>query len=171
MFNKRIAAIVSAVAVVAAGTGAAFATTVKEDGGGPEQAIIDNAAKRLNVSPGDLRNALGSALDDQLDQAVKDGKLTQEQADAIKQRRKEHGSVLGIGPRLHHRGHGPGLFGLRESIDEVATALGTTPAKLREQLQDGKTIADIAKANGKDLADVKKIVVDAVSKRLDEGGR
>src|SRR4051794_3337226 len=84
-------------AVLAAGgvTGGAIAATSGDDDKKAEQSIIDDAAARLKVSPDDLRSALGAAEDAQLDQAVKDGKLTQAQADAIKARRKTDGRVLG----------------------------------------------------------------------------
>ena len=168
MTHKRIAVIASSVALVAAGSGAAYATTVNEDGDGPEKAIIENAAKRLDVSPTELRNALRGAADDQLDQAVKDGKLTQEQADEIKKRRASTAPSWASDPGLGIAAMDPSCFGLHQSIENVAKALGTTTAKLRESLQDGKTIAEIAKANGKDLDDVKKVVLADVSKRLDE---
>src|SRR3954453_2932431 len=101
----------AAVLAVAAGGGAALAATSGDDHKKTEQAIIDDAAKRLNVSPEALRSALGAAEDAQLDQAVKDGKLTQAQADAIKQRRQQSGSVLGPGPAGGPGGPGRGFGG------------------------------------------------------------
>ena len=71
----------------------------------PEQAILGDAAKRLGVSAADLEDALAKAEDAQLDKAVKDGKLTKEQADELKKRREESGRVLGFpggGPRFGH---------------------------------------------------------------------
>src|SRR4051794_33407415 len=103
----------AAVLAVAAGGGAALAATSGDDHKKTEQAIIDDAAKRLNVSPEALRSALGAAEDAQLDQAVKDGKLTQAQADAIKQRRQKSGSVLGPGGPGPPRGAGGARPGLR----------------------------------------------------------
>ena len=74
---------------------------------------------------------------------VTDGTLTQEQADkvatALEAARPDHG-----GPGLGRGGHGRG--GPR--IEAVATALGITPEALRTEIQAGKTIAEIATANG-----------------------
>ena len=74
---------------------------------------------------------------------VTDGTLTQEQADkvamALEAARPDHG-----GPGLGGGGHGRG--GPR--IEAVATALGITPEALRTEIQAGKTIAEIATANG-----------------------
>jgi uncharacterized protein (DUF433 family) len=180
MRTRRIAVLALSGALVAGGTGAAIAAVTKDDAKKTEQAILDDAAKRLDVTPEKLRDALSAAQDAQLDQAVKDGDLTQKQADAIKAARQDSGRVLG-GPGL--RGpHGPGevmklrggpghhgAFGVRfELFGDLAKALGTTEAKLRAQLRDGKSIADVAKANGKSLADVRTAVRATLKTRLDK---
>src|SRR4051794_41845773 len=111
---KRYVLVSAAVLAAGAGGGAAIAATSGDDDHKKsEQAIIDDAAQRLNVSPEALRSALGAAEDAQLDQAVKDGKLTQAQADAIKQRRQKSGSVLGPGGPGPPRGAGGARPGLR----------------------------------------------------------
>ena len=167
MSARRIAALALTGTLLAGGTGAAIAAVTRDDGSKREQAVLDDAAKRLNVTPEQLRNALSQAQDAQLDQAVKDGKLTQKEADAIKAKRKASGRVLGGplgGPGFRggfgHRefgphGFGPG-FGFRGAVmPDIAKALGITRDELRKQLQDGKSIADIAKAQGKSLDDVR----------------
>jgi uncharacterized protein (DUF433 family) len=165
MSARRIAALALTGALLAGGTGAAIAAVTKDDGKQAEQAVLNDAAKRLNVTPEQLRDALSQAQDAQLDQAVKDGKLTQKQADAINARRKQTGRVLGggpFGPGFGHRGFGPGFgpgFGHRglggAIFPDIAKALGITREELRTQLRDGKSIADIAKAQGKSLDDVR----------------
>ena len=76
----------------------------------------------------------------------------------------------GPGPRLHgFKGPGGPGFGLRGGLlDGLAKALGITEDKLDEQLRDGKSIADIAKAKGKSLADVKSSIKAAVKTKLDK---
>jgi hypothetical protein len=181
MRKRRIAVLALSGALVAGGAGAAIAGVTKDDGKKSEQAVLDDAAKRLDVTPQKLRDALSAAQDAQLDQAVKDGDLTQKQADAIKQARKDSGRVLG-GPGLRGgpeimklRGgpgfgkHGPRGFGMRSDLFEtLAKALGTTETKLMAQLRDGKSVADVAKANGKALADVRTAVKAAVKSDLDK---
>ncbi len=182
MRTRRMAALALSSALLAGGTGVAIAAVTKDDAKKSEQAILDDAAKRLSVTPEKLREALSAAQDAQLDQAVKDGDLTQKQADAIKAARKASGTVLGPGlrgPRLHGpdevmklRG-GPGLrlrhFGVRGDLfDDIAKALGTTQEKVFEQLRDGKSVADIVKANGKSMADVRAAVKAAMKTRLDK---
>jgi hypothetical protein len=173
MRRRRIAIIAAAATLAAAGTGVAVATTRSDDAKQREQAVLDDAAKRLNVDASKLRDALGAAEDAQLDADVKAGKLTQKQADAIKQRRATNGSVLGgPGIGLDHR-HGPG-FGPRggpgrpgELMDAAAAAIGISRAKLFEELRSGKSLSDVAKAHGKSFDDVKAAVTTAVKKQLD----
>lgn len=173
MGRRRIAAIAVSGALVAGGTGAAIAGVGKKDGKQAEQAVLDDAAKRLNVTPQRLREALAAARDAQLDEAVKAGRLTQKRADAIKEARKRSGRVLGrmrggIHGRHLHRG-GPGALGMRHGLlDDIAEALGTTPAKLFESLRSGRSVAEVAKANGKSLADVRRAVSKALKTRLDK---
>jgi hypothetical protein len=170
--NARRIAVAAAVGVLAAGGagGAIAATKSKDDHKKVENSILASAAKKLGVTTEELRAALGAAEDEQLDQAVKDGRITKAQAEEMKKRRAERGTVLGFpgGPGHHRFGpggpggpRGAGLF------EAVAKALGITPAKLGEQLRAGKTLAQIAKAEGKSLADVKSAVKAAAEKKLD----
>jgi phage antirepressor YoqD-like protein len=174
MNARRIAALALAGGLLAGGTGAAIAAVTKDDGKKAEQAVLADAAKRLNVSPEKLRDALSAAQDAQIDQAVKDGTLTQKQADAIKARRKQSGRVLGgpFGGPPGFRGHGPGFGphgGARGVIfPDLAKALGLTRTQLFEQLRDGKSIADIAKAKGKSLDDVRAAVKADAKQRADK---
>jgi uncharacterized protein (DUF433 family) len=179
MGARRIAVIALTGALVAGGTGAAIAAVTRDNAKKTEQAVLDDAAKRLNVTPEKLREALAAAQDAQIDQAVKDGMLTQKQADAIKAARKQSGRVLGPlggGPDKRFFGQGPGgrgphgfAFGSGGGlIDDLADALGTTPAKLFAQLRAGTSIADVAKANGKSLDDVRSALKAAAKTRLDK---
>ncbi|MEA2156898.1 MAG: hypothetical protein QOE11_3038 [Solirubrobacteraceae bacterium] len=168
MSPRRITTLAITGALLAGGAGAAIAAVTKDDGAKAEQAVLDNAAKRLNVTPQALHDALAAAQDAQLDQAVTDGKLTQKQADAIKAARKQSGHVLGGGPfgpgfgGPGRHGFGPGGpgFGHRGAIKgavfpDLAKALGLTREQLHTQLAAGKSIADVAKAQGKSLDDVR----------------
>jgi hypothetical protein len=169
---KRYMIVSAAVLAAGAGAGGAIAATSGDDAKKTEQSVLNDAAQRLNVTPEALRSALGAAEDAQLDQAVKDGKITQAQADAIKAERAKDGRVLG-GPGAGGRGghgrgdHGGRGFGGPATLDAAATALGLKAAELRTQLEAGKSIADVAKDQGKDIAAVKSAIKDAVTKQLD----
>ncbi len=160
------------------GGGAAVAARSGDDGDKAEQAILSDAAKRLGVDADDLESALAKAEDAQLDQAVKDGDLTKKQADEIKKHRKRDGRVLGVpggpmgghgfGERGFHVHGGPGFGGPGGGLlDAVADELGITVEKLFSELRDGKTLAQVAKAHDKSLADVKEAAKGVLSKRLD----
>jgi hypothetical protein len=180
---KRYVLVSAAVLAAGAGGGAAIAASGNDDRQQTEASILDDAAKRLNVTPEALKSALGAAEDAQLDAQVKAGKLTQEQADAIKKARAQSGTVLG-GPGVGRPHGGPGrpggpgfgfgFGGLRfhtdagGAIDAAATALGLKRDDLVAKLRDGQSIADVAKAQNTSLDDVKAAVTDAVTKELDQ---
>ena len=173
MRRRHIAVIAAAAALASAGAGAAVATTRSDDAKQREQAVLDDAAKRLGVDSAKLRDALGKAEDAQLDAEVKAGRLTQEQADAIKRRRAQVGTVLG-GPGPHHGG-GPGFFGPGghrggpgELMAAAAKALGISEDRLFRELRSGKRLGEVAKAHGKSLDDVEAAVRAAVKTRLDK---
>jgi uncharacterized coiled-coil protein SlyX len=54
------------------------------------------------------------------------------------------------------------------ALDAAATALGLSRADLLTKLRAGKSIADVAKDQGKSLDDVKKAITDGVTKELDQ---
>jgi hypothetical protein len=172
MLARRTVVLLGSVAAVAAGSVGAIAATTNDEAKKAEAEVLSDAAKDLGVKSDDLRMALSDALNAQLDKAVKAGKLTQEQADAIKKRRAESGTVLPMGPGLRGpHGHGmrggPGFGHMREEMAAAAKALGISIAELREQLRTGKTVAEIAKAENKDLADVKAAMKTAALAELD----
>jgi hypothetical protein len=169
MQRKHLIAGAATVAALAGGAAGAIAATSDEKAA--EQTVLADAAKRLGVSAADLRSALANAENAQLDAAVKAGKLTQAQADEIKQHRQQDGTVLGFGPGRHGHGPGgpgdPGGHGGRFLLTDAAKAIGISETSLFTQLRDGKDLAAIAKANGKTLAEVKAAVKAAATKRLD----
>jgi predicted DNA-binding protein (UPF0251 family) len=167
---KRSHIIAGAAVAAAIAGGTAIAATTNDTR--PEQAVLADAAKRLGVGTGELRSALSQAEDAQLDAAVKAGRLTQAQADEMKQHRQAEGTVLGFG---HGPGPGPDGFdhpggppgGGPFLPDDAAKALGISPMSLMRQLHSGKTLAAIAEAHGKSLDDVQAAVKQAATDRLD----
>jgi hypothetical protein len=184
-FPKRKLVIGSTVVAVAAFAGGAVAAT--QSSSNPRQQYLDDVAKRLNVTPAQLNSALKGAALDQLAAAVKAGKLTQAQADQLKQRIQQ-GAVPGPGvpgpflgaPRAFLRpGLGPGgpgplalgggmLFGPNGPATAAAKYLGLTDAQLRQQLASGKSLADIAKAHGKTTSGLEQAVTASIKARLDK---
>ena len=161
--KKKLAAGAVAVAALAGGGAALAAGGIGSEE--EQQAIIDDAAKRLGVEPEALENALEGALGARLDEAVKEGRLTEEQAAELKERLKD-GTLPLFGGRGHH-GHGLGFHG-PELFGAAATFLGVTEAELRTQLEAGKSLADVAKAQNKDVAGLKAALKAEITKQLDQ---
>lgn len=155
-------------ALAAAGAGGAVAAT-KLSPSEESAAMVEDAAKQLGVTPAKLDAALRQAFENRVDQAVEDGALTQEQADAMKARLEE-GDVPLVGvPFLG--GHRQGGLGPRHGfrdLEAAQTYLGVTEAELRTALGERKTLAEIAKAEGKPVDGLVDAIVAATTKKLDE---
>ena len=160
MKTRRRFAIVAVTAVAAAGGGAAIAATDEDRGTKAEEAILTDAADRLDIEPGELRSALSEAQQAQIDKAVEDGILTEEDAEHMKERMQGSGLVLGF-PGGPGRG-GPAVF------DAIAEELGISVERLHNQLMRGKTMAQVARANGKSLTDVKDAAKAAIEQQIDD---
>lgn len=177
--KKQIAIVAGAAAAFAvAGGGAAIGADVlsPED---QNKAVIDDAAKQLGVEPSELSGALKDALKNRIDEAVKAGRLTEEQGDALKKRIDSSDAPFlfagfggrgfglgGPGDRGFGRGFGgPHLSGLHD-ISAAASYLGMTEAELRAELGDGKSLAEVAKAKGKSVSGLVQALVADAQKQL-----
>lgn len=168
---KRKLAIGAAVAAAAAFGGGAYAAT-QGSGSNPRQVFVNDLAKRLNVTPAQLNSALLGAFGDQLQAAVKAGRLTQAQADQIRQRAQQSGNVPfgpggpdGPGHGHFFGGRGGPRFG---PVAAAATYLGLTPAQLRDQLMAGKSLAQVASAKSKSVSGLKDAITKAERAELDK---
>ena len=148
--------------LTAAGAGGAYAATHFASPQQENQAVVDDAAKQLGVAPSALSAALKKALENRVDAAVAAGRLTKARGDELKQR-IESGDVPlfgGPGHGFHERG---ALFG---GLDAAASYLGLTEDQLRAQFQNGKSLADVAKAQGKSLDGLIQAIVGDAKKKL-----
>ena len=157
-----------------AGGGAAIAGTGLLSPRQEREAFLDDAAKELGVEPSKLSAALKNALKKRVDAAVDAGRLTKAEGDRIKARIDAGEAPLFFGaPRF-----GPGPGGFRHpdrgfehrrgaGLDAAASYLGLTPAKLRSALEDGKTLAQVAKDRGKSADGLVQAMLDEKTKRLD----
>ena len=133
------------------------------------QAVVNDAAKQLGVEPAKLSSALKKALEDRIDAAVADGRLTKAEGDALKQR-LESGGVPLIAPPLGlgHFGHfgfpDHGLHGL----SPAAKYLGLSQSQLGSKLESGKTLAQVAKAQGKSVAGLVSALNADLKQKLDQ---
>lgn len=150
---------------------------------------IADVAKDKNVDLDTVIAALTDAFKAHLDEEVASGEITQEVADAklvlFKYRHTEmmnatgmldrprgegrgkgHGGRHGEGHGGRHgegRGHGP-----RFVSENLAKVLTLTVDELKTELRGGSSLADIAKAQGVDIADVKDVLIADFKAHLDE---
>jgi polyhydroxyalkanoate synthesis regulator phasin len=115
-------------------------------------------AKALGITVEQYDSAVDTARDDVLKQAVKEGLLTQEQAARMRERGLDGFRSWGMMRGGKFGGRGFGMGGSENSLVAVAAEeLGMTAEQLVDELEAGKTIADVAKAKGVEL----KTIVDA----------
>ena len=162
--SKVKVAAVAAAALAAAGGGVGIAATQLSP---TEQsdAIVADAAEQLGVEASELDAALTKALQNRVDAAVEDGRLTEAQGEELKQRLAD-GNVplVGLGPG------GPGMHGHHRLLDLSAAAafLGVPQAELRARLADGDTLAEVAQAEGKTADGLVAALLSAARERLAE---
>ncbi|MGC8958485.1 MAG: hypothetical protein ACP5OO_01700 [Chloroflexia bacterium] len=109
-------------------------------------------ASILGISVEQYDNAVAQARDQVLNEAVTEGWLTQDQADWMRLRLEQGpGPMWGMGRGFGRHGWGRGgmVWGA-DLISIAAKQLGMSVYDLGKALQEGKSIADIAKEKGVD---------------------
>ena len=138
-------------------------------GGGAAGAILgtggvsgaqDAATTSTTVAADTQRKSPTDHFTEALAPLVKDGTITQAQADAVVK-------ALAAAPAGGERG-GPGGRHGGAGLTEAATALGVTADELRTELQSGKTIAQVAQAKGVDVQKVIDAMVAGLKTHLAE---
>ncbi len=128
---------------------------------------LKDLANRLHVSAATLQQAQLAAHEDVLARLVRDGKLTQKQADAIKQRLASHPACSGNGNRaeIHLVGYFLQKYG-PDLTNQVAQGLHLSTSQLQAQLQAGKSLNDIAAAQHVSASQLHTIVTNALQSTL-----
>src|SRR5215472_18708257 len=133
-----------------------------------------HVAANLGKSQSQVQKAMSDAIGQTIDDAVKNGDLTQSQASAIKAKLGSSGTQacagpgLGILPRLGRPGPGffPGARGV--GLNEYAKALGISESQLQQDLRSGKTVKDIAASQGMDEAAFRSKLASVTRADLDQ---
>jgi AraC-like DNA-binding protein len=151
-FNRWIALPVAGIAALAIGVAAVNAATPSPGtGSNYAQIFVNKLAAILHLSPTQTQNDLKQAELQTIDQMVKDGRLTQAQADALK-RRLNSGQGFEFGFPFRHGGGFGNRTVFRElraaELNAVAGALHLTPANLQTQLRSGRTLSDLEQSTG-----------------------
>lgn len=134
------------------------------------QQYLQDLAQRLNVPVSTLEQNSLAAKEDVLAQLVKDGKLTQAQADAIKKRLESKTTCSLPGKASVELGILRSTFKKYESalLNQVASALHLSSSQLQSDLQNGQTLTQIAKAQNITGSQLHTLVLNAVQKTLDQ---
>jgi uncharacterized protein YidB (DUF937 family) len=148
-----------------------------EDGTGIE--FLDRVAEKLGIDRSTLDEAIRDARSDELDEAVANGDLTQEQADRLRERLDEiPGDAPFIAPGFHGKFRGGefgfafkfgfGGHGIGFDSEGLAEFLAIEPEQLRDELQaDGATLASVAEAHGKSRDELKAFMLGDLQEKLD----
>lgn len=166
--RKLTFASAAAVGLVVAGLGAAGAIGASRvlSSSDESKAVIDDVAAQLGVEPSALSDALKEALENRIDDALADGRLSAEQAQRLRERldSQEYPQLFGGG----HHGFGHRGFSAHLGfLDEAASYLGISVTELRDELRD-KTLAEIAREQGKSASALVDRLVATQTKRIDE---
>ena len=164
--------------------------------GGPG-AILETVAEVLGLAPEDLRSemqggksvaevaeargvdtqsivdAINAEIEQWVQEAVNEGRLTQEQADRILDSLADfdgerlQGLMMPFG--LHMRGgFGRGWGEPWGCLDAAAVVLGMEPEDLMAEVRDGKTLTEIAEERGVDPQAVEDAMVEQMEQRLQQ---
>ena len=132
------------------------------------QQYFQDLAKRLGVPVSTLQRDMLAAADDTLAQLVKDGQLTQKQANSIKQFLQSHQACTGVNPVER----GIILQSLKPYLNtvanQVALGLRMTPSQLKAQLQAGKHLSQLAAAQGVSSSQLQTTEVNAVQSAVSQ---
>lgn len=139
-----------------------------------EQLFWQALANKLGISVPTLQQDFADARKDAVNQAVKQGLITQAQADQMLQRLQnvplgnsgfmrgfKQGVQRGLG-----QGQLRGFFG-PDVLEAIAGVLKMQPGDVTTALRGGKTLADLAKQQNVDAAKVQVAIADAEKAALD----
>jgi polyhydroxyalkanoate synthesis regulator phasin len=127
-------------------------------------------SENLGISPEDLEAAIKQTHLDLIDEALADGKITEEQAAEARERVES-----GEKPFRHFRGgggprgdHSFGFRGIHWLADTAKEILGLEDGAILDAYANGKSLADLAEEKGISVDDFKSQLLAAAKTKLDE---
>ena len=153
----KIAGIATLVTIVGVATLGAVVYAQDDGSGGPFDfggRFREAIAEILGVSVDEYDTAVEQAQKQVVDQALEEGWLTEEQAERMQERFDQGFGTRGMGkdlmePHMAFKGHGENSL-----IGVAAEKLDMSTQDLFAELQDGKSIADVAEEKGVDPQDI-----------------
>ena len=142
---KRLLMIAAAVVVLGlAAVSIGGVVTSAQEGDGSIGSFLAKVADKLGISEEELETALDEARTETIDEAVAEGRLTEEQAE----RARESGFPL----RTRFRGAGEHKGYV---IEAAAQVLSMSQEELKDELKDGSSLAEVVEAQGMTVDDFK----------------
>jgi hypothetical protein len=131
--------------------------------------FIGHFTADLGTDQSKLNAAFQQAIAQTLADQVKAGKLTQQQADAIKAKLAGK-QPCAIAPALEHRGGGKAAPGVYEQqlMAAEASAVGLTPDQLKADFKNGMSLSQIAAAHNVTEAQFRAKVLATMKPQLDQ---
>ncbi len=166
-----LAAVIIGVAAVEAAPSPSASPTASKN---YAQVFVDKLAGILHLTPAQTQDALKQAQLQTVDQMLKDGKITQQQADAMKARINAGQGLGAIGGFGRHGGGFKGgdralMKDLQTAeLNAVASALHMSTADLQSALRSGKSLTDLETQQKVSDSAVKAAMKDAAKGVLDK---
>lgn len=180
--NTRIKRLLAGGATAVVLVGAVWATAVAQTVPPPSKpaaqqqadAFLNSLAAKLGKTPDEVREAAKAAQKELVAQALQAGRITQEQANRLNQR-IDRSNGLPFRPGVVGPGLGAKALGVKRAPAaratfggaELAQFLGMTPQALNAELRSGKSLAQVAQAQGKPVDQLKSFMRDQAKARLD----
>jgi polyhydroxyalkanoate synthesis regulator phasin len=162
-----LAAVIIGVAAVEAAPSPSASPTASKN---YAQVFVDKLAGILHLTPAQTQDALKQAQLQTVDQMLKDGKITQQQADAMKARINA-GQGLGFGFGRHEgsKGNHALMKDLKTAeLNAAASTLHMSTADLQSALRSGKSLTDLETQQKVSDSAVKAAMKDAAKGVLDK---
>ncbi|MCO5177325.1 MAG: YckD family protein [Thermomicrobiales bacterium] len=150
-------------ALVVGGTVAAEEGS-SDSNSGLGESFLNRLADNLGISRDSLNDAITTAGNETVDEAVTNGDLTESQGDALKNR-IENGHFFSFGrpgARI-----GMAVFGHGVTLDTVSDTLGMSVDDLTAELQSGSTLEEIITAHGSSVDAIVNALVEQAKSSLD----
>ncbi len=151
-------------AVLLGGTALAQSDTEGTDLG---ESFIDRLAEKLGMTSDELETAIKETEEDVIDDAVANGRLTEEQGEALKERVESGPGLFRMMPAPSGMGRHV-LGNLDIGLSTIASELGMTTDELREELATGATLSDIITDHGSTVEEVVTALVAEAETQMDE---
>lgn len=136
--------------------------------------FVGHLAGDLGKSQGDVNSAIGKAIGQSLADAVKNGSLTQAEADKLKNRLAQPGGACQSLSLLRQQfGGGTIQWGgaLKFGLSAAASALKITAAELKQDVAKGMTLHQVADSKGVTEDQFKASMAAGLTQKLDQAVR